>query len=458
MVDNTLAAESPSPAKSPRERLLDAAEKLFAEFGFDAPSVRDITAAAGVRLAAVNEIFVGSEALTRAVIERFSTDLANDRLTALRKQEEEGCPALQGIVDAFVAPLFLRMQESEAWQNFAKISAQLVASASWDKKFGFLLETEAPAFIKAICRAEPRLDKIDAVWCYTFMMGTVATSTSRTGWVPQLSEGMVVEHDLGVLQDELITFVSEAIRSVADRVDALPPNFGDSKGLRASKTKRSDPGVQARSAKTRDLILNVAEKLFAANGFYGVSMRSIASAAGISFSLCHYHFKAKENVFLAMCLRRHPDLNDERWRLLEDARQLPVGRERLAAIVDAHLGTSARRLVHGGRGWRNFLQAMATAITSHGAYWLETMRVVSDDIAHAMVEEATQSIDGLSMRQAYFAHLFANGLMAVSYSGGGRVERLSGGAAKSTDYRDMYEHQLRFQVGGMLGMAQRSAG
>jgi len=56
-------------------------------------------------------------------------------------------------------------------------------------------------------------------------------------------------------------------------------------------------------------------------------------------------------------------------------------------------------------------------------------------------------------RRAYLAHLFANGLTAVSYSGGDRIKRLSRGTLNGTDLQCMYHHQMLFHVGGMLGLA-----
>lgn len=50
-----------------REKLLDAAEKLFAEKGFDAVSVREITKAAGVNLGAINYHFGGKKDLYLSV-------------------------------------------------------------------------------------------------------------------------------------------------------------------------------------------------------------------------------------------------------------------------------------------------------------------------------------------------------------------------------------------------------
>ena len=67
----------PDPASLAGERLLDAAERLFAEKGFAATSIRDITVAARCNVAAVNYHFGGKDALYLETFRR--------RLTALRK-------------------------------------------------------------------------------------------------------------------------------------------------------------------------------------------------------------------------------------------------------------------------------------------------------------------------------------------------------------------------------------
>ncbi|OJU18237.1 MAG: hypothetical protein BGN95_00545 [Sphingomonas sp. 66-10] len=428
-----------TPPSTTRERLLDAAEELVARFGFDAPSVRDIAAAANVRLAAISETFGGLDNLTSAIVERRSPTLAKARLEQLADAQADGPASLEAVVAAFIKPLFARMEVSEKWRHFAQVSAQLGSSAQWDKRLGHFLEIEAPAFLAAMRNAEPDLSQEQAAWCFAFLMGAVASATSATGWVSQLSDGMVEENDLEGMQSELLVYVPAAIRAVAQAVDQV--RIG---------TPLPNPPA---STKTRDRILDVAERLFAAHGFYGVSMRKIASAAGISVGLFHYHFKTKEGVFLAMCLRRHPALNEQRWEILEIAREMPQSRERLATVIHAHLCTPASHTKRGGRGWSNYFRAMTTAIPSHGVYWLSTLRVIADDIMHAIVAETVSAVPNLSRRRAYLAYLFANGLVAFCYSGSARIERLSQGALKANDYPSMCEQVLRFHVGGVIGIA-----
>lgn len=113
-------AASPSPTPAPpllassgaqvRERLLDAAERLFAELGYAATSVRDITAEAGCNLAAVNYYFGGKANLYREAFLRGVAGVREQRIEALRAaMEREPWPQLEDVLGrfaaAFLAPL-----------------------------------------------------------------------------------------------------------------------------------------------------------------------------------------------------------------------------------------------------------------------------------------------------------------------------------------------------------------
>jgi len=60
-----------------RERILDAAERLFLEHGFDGTSSRMITAEADANLAAVNYHFGGKEGLFQAGFETMAAQIGN---------------------------------------------------------------------------------------------------------------------------------------------------------------------------------------------------------------------------------------------------------------------------------------------------------------------------------------------------------------------------------------------
>lgn len=57
------------------------------------------------------------------------------------------------------------------------------------------------------------------------------------------------------------------------------------------------------SVDTKEQILNVAERLFAENGFVGTSLRSVIREADVNLSAVHYHFGSKEELFRAVTAR-----------------------------------------------------------------------------------------------------------------------------------------------------------
>ena len=86
-----------------RELLLDTAERLFAEGGVGATSVRAITTAAGANVAAINYYFGSREGLLRALISRRLVPLNQERLHRLATTGA-GTPSVAEILEALAAP------------------------------------------------------------------------------------------------------------------------------------------------------------------------------------------------------------------------------------------------------------------------------------------------------------------------------------------------------------------
>src|SRR6185437_16471905 len=88
-----------------KTRILKAAEKLFGLRGFDATSLRDITAEAQVNLAAVNYHFQSKESLIDALIERRILPINQRRFEMLDAAGHP--PSVDQIVEAFLAPMLM---------------------------------------------------------------------------------------------------------------------------------------------------------------------------------------------------------------------------------------------------------------------------------------------------------------------------------------------------------------
>jgi len=88
-------------------RLLDAAERLFSDKGFEAVSHREIASAAAVNLAAINYHFGSKDQLIRAVIKRSVDPLNARRLAALARAERRAGSTpvpTDKILEAFLGP------------------------------------------------------------------------------------------------------------------------------------------------------------------------------------------------------------------------------------------------------------------------------------------------------------------------------------------------------------------
>ena len=91
-------------ARNTKDIILDAAEALFAEQGFTSTSLRNITAKAGVNLAAVNYHFGSKNALIAAIFERRIIPMNRIRLArleALNQQHSAEDIPLEGLIEAF---------------------------------------------------------------------------------------------------------------------------------------------------------------------------------------------------------------------------------------------------------------------------------------------------------------------------------------------------------------------
>lgn len=163
-----------------KERVLDAAEQLFARVGYHAASLREITTAADVNLAAVNYHFGSKEALLEAVIVRRLTPLNEIRRglleALLQKAEVAGeRPACREVLRTFVEPtLRLREQGSEAEDFIALIGRTLaeprgIAMAIFMRHMGPLIER----LFHALALALPHLSSRDLFWRTHFAMGSL---------------------------------------------------------------------------------------------------------------------------------------------------------------------------------------------------------------------------------------------------------------------------------------------
>lgn len=83
------------------------------------------------------------------------------------------------------------------------------------------------------------------------------------------------------------------------------------------------------------LILDVAQKLFAANGFGGASVRDIAKEADVNVAMISYYFGSKEKLLEAIIERHSSFIRAQLENLLLDTAMEPM--EKMERLVDTYL-------------------------------------------------------------------------------------------------------------------------
>lgn len=191
-----------------KTRILDAAEKLFGKSGFDATSLRDITAEADVNLAAVNYHFQSKESLIDAVIARRIEPVNRKRLEMLDSAGPN--PNLEQILIAFLAPV-LNQDLSAAFELMARILA--TPDMFVTRLFKTHIASIVERFAEAIGNALPELSRTEILWRLHFTGGAMAHVLARSHLLPELMPGYPERPDRQTVLARLITFSAAGFRA-----------------------------------------------------------------------------------------------------------------------------------------------------------------------------------------------------------------------------------------------------
>ncbi len=209
---------------SKRDRILDAAEALFAERGFDGVTLRQIASSAGVDVALANYHFGKKLELFNAVFDRRSALLNQSRLEALRKvqaQEGDKGPSVEQIIEAFLRPLELTQETADpGWRHYLALIAYVNNSTYWGKRMmSKLFDDLVQEFIQALRKALPNASDQDLYWCYHNLSGALTLTLAQTERIDALSGGLCRSSDFQAAYDHMIPFVAAGFRQVCGAQD-----------------------------------------------------------------------------------------------------------------------------------------------------------------------------------------------------------------------------------------------
>ena len=202
-----------------RDRILDAAEALFAEHGYDGVTLRQIARKARVDVALASYHFGKKLDLFQAVFERRAAPLNEARREALHASQANAGkkgPSVEQIIEAFLRPLELAQETGdEGWRHYLALIAYINNSPYWGPKMmSHLFDELVHEFIAALEVALPNARPEDLYWCYHNLSGALTLTLAQTRRIDNLSGGLCRSDDLQAAYDHMIPFVAAGFRKV----------------------------------------------------------------------------------------------------------------------------------------------------------------------------------------------------------------------------------------------------
>jgi AcrR family transcriptional regulator len=206
---------------STKDRILAAAEELFARTGVARTSLRAITALARVNLAAVNYHFGSKDGLVEEVYRRRLEPLNRARLANLEKLERRARkPSLEEILEAFMTPVAtLARDPAQGGPTVMRLLGQTHAEAEEPFRAWFAGEYKRvlERYHAALCRALPGIPPEDIRWRLQFLVGALTYPVAERQLVELVSGEAIDPEDVTQVVERLLPFVAAGFRVAPDK-------------------------------------------------------------------------------------------------------------------------------------------------------------------------------------------------------------------------------------------------
>ena len=208
-----MKAPGPSEPRDTRERIMAAAERLFAADGFDASSLRRITLEAGVNLAAVNYHFRSKDRLLREILKRRIVPLNERRLAMLQdfREKSAGLPlTIDKIFEAFLVPLFQKAPPAFGTDPvFIKMLGRVISERPelFRKEVKEHFHPIQKIFLEALREILPELPEKDLQWRFQFAVALMIASVNQRDRIMSASGGICDPDDTEDMVSRLINFI-----------------------------------------------------------------------------------------------------------------------------------------------------------------------------------------------------------------------------------------------------------
>ncbi len=211
----TTAAESRAMRRDVRGDIMDAAERVFADLGFDGATTRAIADQAGVNLGLIHYHFQSKEALFEQVVARHASQVNDRRRGLLHAVLDSETVTLEAILDALMRPT-IELSAGDG-QHYSRIIVQ-IASGTDERSVELTsrnFDAIAQEFIAALQEHVEGLDRENAVWAYINAISVGMLMIARTGRVGALSDGLCDEESTEASIQRVVRYLAAGTRALA---------------------------------------------------------------------------------------------------------------------------------------------------------------------------------------------------------------------------------------------------
>ena len=196
-----------------KQRILDTAERLFAQQGYAATSMRQIIADAGVNLAAIHYHFGSKEELADELVSRKAGPVNADRLIRLEAAVAAagGSPvAVEDILEALLRPMAAVANGNE---QFVRLMGRLFSEGLMPHIIRKHFRDVMARFVTELRRTLPHLGEQELMWRVHFMMGAMSHTMCGS---PEFLQILGLSSGFDDRMDRLKRFLSAGFRAPAD--------------------------------------------------------------------------------------------------------------------------------------------------------------------------------------------------------------------------------------------------
>jgi AcrR family transcriptional regulator len=217
------------------------------------------------------------------------------------------------------------------------------------------------------------------------------------------------------------------------------------------KAQRGRPRLAPEDNETRERLLNTGQRLFAEKGFSKVTLRELTTAAGTNLGSVNYYFGSKDQLLLALIRRAARRVQEERLKLLAQARQsLGSVAEKVRAVLHALL---APAIASAAESEVDFLYSalIARTLADSPKEMTDTL-VRQTSHLNPFVEALQGLLPAVPVSELYWRLHFVLNIEHALVTEAERLQHMSGGLCDTRDRAATLQRVLDFVVPGLLGL------